>query len=136
MVFPGALKSAHVRQVGKSGLVGGKQAGRALRISGVAMGGSLVSTGGTVALPSLPKGVVTRAWPCFLSAPLHASLSPHCQVLVDLGSKNAKGLYQARVRATVGHRSTAFTGLIGLTNDSLYRSMPGLIARALESLKT
>ncbi|XP_066477670.1 serine protease 56 [Tiliqua scincoides] len=58
------------------------------------------------------------------------------EVLVDLGSKNAKGLYQARIRVTVGHKATAFMGLIGLANDSLYRSMPGLIARALESLKT
>ncbi|XP_042316632.1 serine protease 56 [Sceloporus undulatus] len=58
------------------------------------------------------------------------------EVLVDLASKNAKGLYQARVRATIGHKVTAFTGLVGLENDSLYRSMPGLIALALESLKT
>uniref|UniRef100_H9GH72 Serine protease 56 n=1 Tax=Anolis carolinensis TaxID=28377 RepID=H9GH72_ANOCA len=55
------------------------------------------------------------------------------EVLVDLASKNAKGLYQARVRATVGHKGTTFAGLIGLENDSLYRSMPGLIALALEN---
>ncbi|XP_060130190.1 serine protease 56 [Zootoca vivipara] len=58
------------------------------------------------------------------------------EILVDLGSKNSKGLYRARIQATVGHRSTSFTGLIGLASDSLYRSMPGLIALALESLKT
>ncbi|KAL8188197.1 UNVERIFIED_CONTAM: hypothetical protein K2H54_062824 [Gekko kuhli] len=58
------------------------------------------------------------------------------EILVDLGSKNSKGLYQARVRATVGHKAVTFAGLIGLASDSLYRSMPGLIALALESLKT
>ncbi|NWY01334.1 PRS56 protease, partial [Nothoprocta ornata] len=58
------------------------------------------------------------------------------EVLVDLGSKNAKGLYRAQVRATVGGRPTAFTGLVGLESDSLARSMPGLVALALEALKT
>ncbi|KAF7235619.1 Serine protease 56 [Varanus komodoensis] len=58
------------------------------------------------------------------------------EILVDLGSKNAKGLYQARVRVTVGPKVAAFTGLVGLENESLYRSMPGLVALALESLKT
>ncbi|KAH0624265.1 hypothetical protein JD844_007939 [Phrynosoma platyrhinos] len=71
-----------------------------------------------------------------LSLPSCLSLFFSSQVLVDLASKNAKGLYQARVRATVGHKVTAFTGLVGLESDSLYRSMPGLIALALESLKT
>uniref|UniRef100_A0A8D2IXJ9 Serine protease 56 n=1 Tax=Varanus komodoensis TaxID=61221 RepID=A0A8D2IXJ9_VARKO len=50
------------------------------------------------------------------------------EILVDLGSKNAKGLYQARVRVTVGPKVAAFTGLVGLENESLYRSMPGLVA--------
>uniref|UniRef100_A0A8D0H679 Serine protease 56 n=1 Tax=Sphenodon punctatus TaxID=8508 RepID=A0A8D0H679_SPHPU len=58
------------------------------------------------------------------------------EILVDLGSKNSKGLYRARVRATVGGRATAFTSLVGLESDSLYRSMPGLIALALDVLKT
>ncbi|XP_014801305.1 PREDICTED: serine protease 56 [Calidris pugnax] len=58
------------------------------------------------------------------------------EILVDLGSKNAKGLYRAQVRATVGGRPTAFTGLVGLESDSLARSMPGLVALALETLKT
>ncbi|XP_069648612.1 serine protease 56 isoform X4 [Haliaeetus albicilla] len=58
------------------------------------------------------------------------------EILVDLGSKNAKGLYRAQVRATVGGRPTAFTGLVGLESDSLARSMPGLVALALEALKT
>ncbi|NXL86106.1 PRS56 protease, partial [Alectura lathami] len=58
------------------------------------------------------------------------------EILVDLSSKNAKGLYRAQVRATVGGRPTAFAGLVGLESDSLARSMPGLIALALEALKT
>ncbi|XP_010177953.1 PREDICTED: LOW QUALITY PROTEIN: serine protease 56 [Mesitornis unicolor] len=58
------------------------------------------------------------------------------EILVDLGSKNAKGLYRAQVRAMVGGRSTVFTGLVGLESDSLARSMPGLVALALEALKT
>lgn len=63
-----------------------------------------------------------------------AVVSP--QILVDLGSKNTKGLYRAQVRATVGGRPTAFTGLVGLDSDTLARSMPGLVALALEVLKT
>ncbi|NXB73456.1 PRS56 protease, partial [Donacobius atricapilla] len=58
------------------------------------------------------------------------------EILVDLGSKNSQGLYRAQVRATVGGHLTAFTGLVGLESDSLARSMPGLIALALEVLKT
>ncbi|NWW52795.1 PRS56 protease, partial [Pedionomus torquatus] len=58
------------------------------------------------------------------------------EILVDLGSKNAKGLYRAQVRAMVGGRLTTFTGLVGMESDSLARSMPGLVALALETLKT
>ncbi|NWZ78541.1 PRS56 protease, partial [Poecile atricapillus] len=58
------------------------------------------------------------------------------EILVDLGSKNTQGLYRAQVRAIVGGRPTAFTGLVGLESDSLARSMPGLVALALEVLKT
>ncbi|XP_067417150.1 serine protease 56 [Emydura macquarii macquarii] len=58
------------------------------------------------------------------------------EILVDPGSKNAKGLYRARVRATVGGRATAFPALVGLESDALYRSMPSLIALALEALQT
>ncbi|NXK61688.1 PRS56 protease, partial [Sylvietta virens] len=58
------------------------------------------------------------------------------EILVDLGSKNTQGLYRAQVRATVGGRPTAFTGLVGLESESLARSMPGLVALALEVLKT
>lgn len=58
------------------------------------------------------------------------------QILVDLGSKNAKGLYRARVRVCVAGKSSSFISLVGLDNSSLYRSMPGLIALSMDRLKT
>ena len=58
------------------------------------------------------------------------------QVLVDLTSKNEKGLYEARIRATVGGRPLTFYSLVGLENESFYRSMPRIIALALDALKT
>ncbi|XP_033505577.2 uncharacterized protein prss56 [Epinephelus lanceolatus] len=58
------------------------------------------------------------------------------EVLVDLSSKNDRGLYQARVRAVVGGRPLTFYSLVGLENESFYRSVPRIIALALEALKT
>ncbi|XP_077370410.1 uncharacterized protein prss56 [Festucalex cinctus] len=58
------------------------------------------------------------------------------EVLVDLSSKNDRGLYQARVRAVVGGRPLTFYSLVGLENDSFYRSVPRIISVALEALKT
>ncbi|XP_046883075.1 serine protease 56 [Hypomesus transpacificus] len=58
------------------------------------------------------------------------------EVLVDLSSKNERGLYEARVRATVGGRPLTFYSLVGLENESFYRSMPRIIALALDALKT
>ncbi|XP_030016002.1 serine protease 56 [Sphaeramia orbicularis] len=58
------------------------------------------------------------------------------EVLVDLSSKNERGLYQARVRAVVGGRPLTFYSLVGLENESFYRSAPRIIALALEALKT
>ncbi|XP_051256762.1 serine protease 56 isoform X2 [Dicentrarchus labrax] len=58
------------------------------------------------------------------------------EVLVDLSSKNDRGLYQARVRAVVGGRPVTFYSLVGLENESFYRSVPRIIALALEALKT
>ncbi|XP_077471058.1 serine protease 56 isoform X1 [Stigmatopora argus] len=58
------------------------------------------------------------------------------EILVDLNSKNDRGLYQARIRATVGGRPLTFYSLIGLENDSFYRSVPRIISLALEALKT
>ncbi|XP_029309182.1 serine protease 56 [Cottoperca gobio] len=58
------------------------------------------------------------------------------EVLVDLSSKNDRGLYQARVRAVVGGRPLTFYSLVGLENESFYRSVPRIIALALDALKT
>ncbi|XP_074545134.1 uncharacterized protein prss56 isoform X2 [Halichoeres trimaculatus] len=58
------------------------------------------------------------------------------EVLVDLSSKNDRGLYQARVRAVVGGRPLTFYSLVGLENESFYRSVPRIIAVALDALKT
>ncbi|XP_031710957.1 uncharacterized protein prss56 isoform X1 [Anarrhichthys ocellatus] len=58
------------------------------------------------------------------------------EVLVDLSSKNDQGLYQARVRAVVGGRPLTFYSLVGLENESFYRSAPRIIALGLEALKT
>ncbi|XP_015242181.1 PREDICTED: serine protease 56 isoform X2 [Cyprinodon variegatus] len=58
------------------------------------------------------------------------------EVLVDLTSKNDRGLYQARIRAVVAGRPSTFYSLVGLENESFYRSVPRIIAVALDSLKT
>ncbi|KAJ8011588.1 hypothetical protein DPEC_G00059810 [Dallia pectoralis] len=58
------------------------------------------------------------------------------EVLMDLSSKNDRGLYEGRVRVVVGGRPLTFYSLIGLENESFYRSMPRIIALALDALKT
>ncbi|XP_051990920.1 serine protease 56 [Xyrauchen texanus] len=58
------------------------------------------------------------------------------EVLVDLNSKNERGLYQSRIKATVGGRPLTFYSLVGLENEAFYRSMPRIIAVAIDSLKT
>ncbi|XP_017554624.1 serine protease 56 isoform X1 [Pygocentrus nattereri] len=58
------------------------------------------------------------------------------ELLVDLTTKNERGLYEARVKATVGGRPLTFYSLVGLENESFYRSMPRIIALALDALKT
>ncbi|NWH71391.1 PRS56 protease, partial [Piaya cayana] len=81
-------------------------------------------------------GVVQELYAWVLRVPESHLAMTFQEILVDLSSKNSKGLYRAQVRATVGGRPTAFTGLVGLESDSLARSMPGLVALALEALKT
>ncbi|XP_072525425.1 uncharacterized protein [Salminus brasiliensis] len=58
------------------------------------------------------------------------------EVLVDLNTKNERGLYEARVKANVGGQPLTFYSLVGLENESFYRSMPRIIALALDALKT
>ncbi|XP_075720224.1 serine protease 56 isoform X2 [Rhinoderma darwinii] len=57
------------------------------------------------------------------------------EILVDLGSKNGKGLYKARVRVYIAGKSSSFISLVGLDNSSFYRSMPGIIALSMDRLK-
>ncbi|NXK53792.1 PRS56 protease, partial [Chauna torquata] len=85
---------------------------------------------------ALRVGAVQELYAWVLRVPEPDLAMTFQEILVDLGSKNAKGLYRAQVRATVGGRPTAFAGLVGLESDSLARSMPGLVALALEALKT
>ncbi|NXH69577.1 PRS56 protease, partial [Hydrobates tethys] len=96
---------------------------------------------GEIACPGLNEsvvrvGAVRELYAWVLRVPEPDLAMTFQEILVDLGSKNAKGLYRAQVRATVGGRPTAFAGLVGLESDSLARSMPGLVALALEALKT
>lgn len=66
----------------------------------------------------------------------HSLSPPPPQLLVDLSSKNDRGLYEARVKAVVGGRPLTFYSLVGLENESFYCSMPRIIALALDDLKT
>ncbi|NXD38533.1 PRS56 protease, partial [Copsychus sechellarum] len=102
---------------------------------------SLLPVPGVAACPGLNEsaarlGAVRDLYAWVLRVPEADLAMTFQEILVDLGSKNTKGLYRAQVRATVGGRPTAFTGLVGLESDSLARSMPGLVALALEALKT
>uniref|UniRef100_A0A8C3UC49 Serine protease 56 n=1 Tax=Catharus ustulatus TaxID=91951 RepID=A0A8C3UC49_CATUS len=102
---------------------------------------SLLPLLGVAACPGLNEsavrvGAVRDLYAWVLRVPEADLAMTFQEILVDLGSKNTKGLYRAQVRATVGGRPTAFTGLVGLESDSLARSMPGLVALALEALKT
>ncbi|XP_035993665.1 uncharacterized protein prss56 [Fundulus heteroclitus] len=58
------------------------------------------------------------------------------EVLVDLTSKNDQGLYQARIRAVVAGRPSTFYCHVGLENESFNRSVPRIIAVALDTLKS
>ncbi|NWR07279.1 PRS56 protease, partial [Paradoxornis webbianus] len=102
---------------------------------------SLLPVLGVAACPGLNEsavrvGAVRDLYAWVLRVPEADLAMTFQEILVDLGSKNTQGLYRAQVRATVGGRPTAFTGLVGLESDSLARSMPGLVALALEVLKT
>ncbi|XP_064194293.1 serine protease 56 isoform X1 [Anguilla rostrata] len=57
------------------------------------------------------------------------------EVLVDLASKNERGLYEARIRAMVAGRPLTFYSLVGLESEAFYRSMPRVIAMALDTFK-
>nr|XP_015216522.1 PREDICTED: serine protease 56 [Lepisosteus oculatus]XP_015216523.1 PREDICTED: serine protease 56 [Lepisosteus oculatus] len=80
--------------------------------------------------------MVREAYRWILGIPSKNLCMTFQEVLVDIASKNEKGLYEARVRATVGGRPFTFYSLVGLESESFYRSMPRVIALALDALKT
>ncbi|MBN3325560.1 PRS56 protease, partial [Atractosteus spatula] len=80
--------------------------------------------------------MVKEAYRWILGIPSKNLCMTFQEVLVDIASKNEKGLYEARVRATVGGRPFTFYSLVGLESESFYRSMPRVIALALDALKT
>lgn len=89
---------------------------------------------------SFPEGMdkfngLWAMWSGFLELLPGHSFSTPFQVLVDLMTKNEKGLYEARIRATVGGHTITFHCLVGLENEAFYRSMPQVIALALDALK-
>ncbi|XP_059506807.1 serine protease 56 [Stegostoma tigrinum] len=71
-----------------------------------------------------------------LSIPVEKLSMRFQEVLVDMTSKNEKGLFKARVKATVGGRLATFNSLVGLENGSFYRSMARVIGQALDVLQT
>uniref|UniRef100_A0A9J8CHG7 Peptidase S1 domain-containing protein n=1 Tax=Cyprinus carpio carpio TaxID=630221 RepID=A0A9J8CHG7_CYPCA len=67
---------------------------------------------------------VMFVWCCILILYIFHCVCSTSQVLVDLNSKNDRGLYQSRIKATVGGRPLTFYSLVGLENEAFYRSMP------------
>lgn len=57
------------------------------------------------------------------------------QVLADLSSKTVTGLFRAWVRAGLGDRHVVFGGLVGLEPATLARSLPQLLAQALQAFR-
>ncbi|XP_041125880.1 serine protease 56 [Polyodon spathula] len=70
-----------------------------------------------------------------LEIPPHSLSMSFQEVLVDMASKNQKGLYEARVHATVGGHPVTFYSLVGLESNTFYRSMPRVLALALDATK-
>ncbi|KAJ8389569.1 hypothetical protein AAFF_G00118060 [Aldrovandia affinis] len=79
--------------------------------------------------------VVRQTYRWVLGIPSKSLSMNFQEVLVDLASKNERGLYEARVRATVAGRPLTFYSLVGLESEAFYRSMPRVIAMALDTLK-
>ncbi|XP_057157526.1 serine protease 56 isoform X1 [Pan paniscus] len=64
----------------------------------------------------------------------HLAMNFH-EVLADLGSKTLTGLFRAWVRAGLGGRHVAFSGLVGLEPATLARSLPRLLVQALQAFR-
>ncbi|XP_063298910.1 serine protease 56 [Pelobates fuscus] len=79
---------------------------------------------------------ITERYSWILQVPEKDLYMDFQEILVDLGSKNLKGLYKARIRVCVAGKSTTFISLVGMESNSFFRSMPGIIALSLDALKT
>ncbi|XP_008577657.1 PREDICTED: serine protease 56 [Galeopterus variegatus] len=64
----------------------------------------------------------------------HLAMNFH-EVLADLGSKTLTGLFRAWVRAGLGDRRVVFSGLVGLEQATLARSLPRLLVQALQAFR-
>ncbi|XP_061100017.1 serine protease 56 [Conger conger] len=79
--------------------------------------------------------VIRQTYRWVLAIPSKSLSMNFQEVLVDLASKNERGLYEARIRAMVAGRPLTFYSLVGLESEAFYRSMPRVIAMALDTLK-
>ncbi|XP_004389567.2 serine protease 56 [Trichechus manatus latirostris] len=75
----------------------------------------------------------THAW--ILRVPSERLAMDFHEVLADLGSKTLSGLFRAWVRAGLGGRHLVFGGLVGLEPATLARSLPWLLAQALQAFR-
>ncbi|XP_014386050.1 PREDICTED: serine protease 56 [Myotis brandtii] len=75
----------------------------------------------------------THAW--ILQVPPEHLAMDFQEVLADLSSKTITGLFRAWVRAGLGDRHVVFGGLVGLEPATLARSLPRLLAQALQAFR-
>ncbi|XP_036176543.1 serine protease 56 isoform X1 [Myotis myotis] len=75
----------------------------------------------------------THAW--ILQVPPERLAMDFQEVLADLSSKTITGLFRAWVRAGLGDQHVVFGGLVGLEPATLARSLPRLLAQALQAFR-
>ncbi|XP_023578043.1 serine protease 56 [Octodon degus] len=76
----------------------------------------------------------SHAW--ILQVPSEQLAMHFQEVLADLSSKTLTGLFRAWVRAGLGGRRVAFSGLVGLEPATLARSLPRLLVQALQAFRS
>ncbi|KAM6152770.1 serine protease 56 [Erethizon dorsatum] len=76
----------------------------------------------------------SHAW--ILQVPSERLAMHFQEVLADLSSKTLTGLFRAWVRAGLGGRRVAFSGLVGLEPATLARSLPRLLVQALKAFRS
>ncbi|XP_042637120.1 serine protease 56 [Orycteropus afer afer] len=94
-------------------------------------------TNGCPGLEPLRKKLATlqgsHAW--ILRMPSERLAMDFHEVLADLGSKTLSGLFRAWVQAGLGGRRLVFGSLVGLEPATLARSLPRLLAQALQAFR-